>query len=392
MRTRFSLRRLARLPSVAARRLLAPIDGEGGWARLERAQQALAQQMARQEAALKQVEPRLLALEQRLAGQQAVFMHAGLDRLDRLLLLQGRVAARQLAHLPRLRSLADAEFRVSSQWGEDGIIEWLCGKLPGIPPTFVEFGVENYAESNTRFLLTNRGWRGLIIDGDAAAMRSLRDDAMYWRHDLTAVGAFITRENIADLLADHDFHRGLGILSIDIDGNDYWVLEALGEVQPAVLICEVNGVFGDLHAITIPYRPDFRRLEAHFSGQYFGCSIKAVASLARKQGYTFLGTNSNGVNAFFVRDDLAPPVLGSLEEAHIWAPRHRDSRDLEGRLSFAGGLTRPALIADLPVVELTTGSVVPLMELGPLYSRTFMAEIEDTAWTNSSGLPSRSGN
>jgi hypothetical protein len=331
--------------------------------RIDLAQQALEQRIVEQQ-----------AVGRHVLGQQAMFMHHGLDRLNRLLLLQGRVAANQLEQLPRLPSLATAEFRVSSQWGEDGIIEWLCQKLPGIPRSFVEFGVENYAESNTRFLLENRGWRGLIMDGDAAAMQTLRDDALYWRHDLTAVGAFITRENIRGLLAEHGFDCDLGILSIDIDGNDYWVLEALGEVQPAILICEMNGVFGDLHEITIPYRPDFRRLETHFSGQYFGCSIKALTSLARRLGYAFVGTNSNGVNAFFVRDDLAQPVLDSLDEARIWPPRHRDSRDLEGKLSFARGLARLALIADLPVVELTTGAVVALGELEPLYSDSFVAE------------------
>jgi hypothetical protein len=309
-----------------------------------------------------------------ISGQQMMTAHHSLDRSNRLLLLQGRVAANQLRALGRLRCLADAEFRVTSQWGEDGIIEWLCQVLPDIPRSFVEFGVENYSEANTRFLLENRGWRGLILDGDMAAMHALREDALYWRHDLTAVSAFVTRDNIRDLIVEHGFHRELGILSIDIDGNDYWILETLSDLRPAIVICEINGVLGDIHAITIPYRADFRRLEAHFSGQYFGCSIRAAERLATRLGFIFVGTNSNGVNAFFVRSDLAPAVLERVEDVRIWPPRHRDSRDYEGRLSFVRGVARGELIANLPIFDLSTEQMVAIRDLGPLYSERFLKD------------------
>ena len=101
-------------------------------------------------------------LTRHILGQQTMLTHLGLDRLDRSLLLQGRIAANQGATLARIRHLGEVEFRVCSQWGEDGIIDWLCDKLPDIPRTFVEFGVESFAEANTRFLIENRGWRGLV--------------------------------------------------------------------------------------------------------------------------------------------------------------------------------------------------------------------------------------
>jgi hypothetical protein len=309
-----------------------------------------------------------------ISGQQMMIVHHSMGGLNRSLLLQGRMAANQLRSFKQLGCLADAEFRITSQWGEDGIIEWLCQALPDIPRSFVEFGVENYSEANTRFLLENRGWRGLILDGNASAMQALREDALYWRHDLTAVGAFITRDNIRDLIITHGFHRELGILSIDIDGNDYWILEALSDLHPAILICEINGVFGDIHAITIPYRADFQRLEAHFSGVYFGCSIRALDYLATRLGFTFVGTNSNGVNAFFVRSDLAPAILERLDEVRIWPPRHRDSRDHEGRLSFVRGVARGELIANLPVFDVSTKQVVAVRDLGPLYSERFLQD------------------
>ena len=296
------------------------------------------------------------------------------NRLDRSLLLQGRIAAMQLAARDMIRHLGAVEFRVTSQWGEDGIIEWLCQRLPGISRSFIEFGVECFAEANARFLIENRGWRGLVIDGSESHMRNLRKEALYWRHDLTAVNAFVTVENINKLITDAGFAGELGILSIDIDGNDYWVLEAIACVKPAILICEINGVFGDLQPFTIPYRPDFRRLEAHYSGQYFGCSVAALKMLCTRRGYTFVGTNTNGVNAFFVRNDLADSIIKSIGEIRAWAPRHRNSRNVSGELDFTRGLARYELIADMPVIDLRTDRLVAIRDLQPLYSDAFLED------------------
>jgi len=309
-----------------------------------------------------------------IRGQQTTLTHHSLNRLDRYLLLQGRIAANQIADRQRIRDLGDVEFRVCSQWGEDGIVEWLCNKLPDIPRSFVEFGVENYAEANTRFLIENRGWRGLVLDGDKAQIESLRHQALYWRHDLTATSAFVTAENINSLILDNGFNGPIGILSVDIDGNDYWVLNAIDCIDPAIIICEINGVFGDLRAVTVPYRPDFHRLDAHYSGQYFGCSIAAARKLCTKKGYSFIGTNTNGVNAFFVRDNLVAPVLAAIEEPRAWAPRHRDSRDRHGALDFVRGLARYELVADMPVVDLETDALVSLRSLVPLYSDALLKD------------------
>jgi hypothetical protein len=147
-----------------------------------------------------------------ILGQQSMLMHHSMDRLDRSLLLQGRLASLQLSSRARMNSLADVEFRVSSQWGEDGIIEWLCQKIPDVPRSFIEFGVENFSEANTRFLIENRGWRGLVMDANDEHMRGLRDQPLYWRHDLTAVAALVTAENINTLITEHGFAGELGIL------------------------------------------------------------------------------------------------------------------------------------------------------------------------------------
>ncbi|HEY6375509.1 MAG TPA: hypothetical protein VIX90_08285, partial [Edaphobacter sp.] len=141
-----------------------------------------------------------------------------------------------------ISSLQDVEFKISSQWGEDGIIDWLVERA-NIPPssrTFIEFGVEDYREANTRFLLQNRNWRGLIMDGDSTMVKTITTEplalanylSLALAHDVTARQAFITRENINDLISSSGFSGEVGLLSIDIDGNDYWVWEAIEIVRP----------------------------------------------------------------------------------------------------------------------------------------------------------------
>lgn len=312
---------------------------------------------------------RLLPIEARAAeavgyGQTNHYLQT--DFGERSLLLQGRMAANAIPD--QLHSLADAEFRVFSQWGEDGIIDWLVRTVPVPNTRFVEFGVENFREANCRFLLQNRNWRGLVMDGSQAHMEGLKNDRMYWMFDLTAKPAFITAENINALIASAGFDGPLGILSIDIDGNDYWVWEAIEGVDAAIIICEYNPILGDTQPIALPYKADFNRFDGHHSGLYFGCSIAALTSLAKRKGYTLVGTNSNGINAFFVRNDLAGHVLDKLGEVVTHPSRHRDSRDEQGQLCFTGGLDRYSQMHDLPVINVETKKTVLLREIEKPYS------------------------
>jgi hypothetical protein len=109
--------------------------------------------------------------------------------------LQGRMASWQVRSQKVMPYLRDAEFRVTSQWGEDGIIDWLIerAKIPPVSQSFIEFGVGTYREANTRFLLQNRNWRGLIMDSSEAMVATVREDGLAWAHALTVRPAFITR-------------------------------------------------------------------------------------------------------------------------------------------------------------------------------------------------------
>lgn len=313
------------------------------------------------------------------AGQSAALGVAGrrlalrqLDLAERALLLQGQTAARALPE--RLGALSDAEFRVTSQWGEDGVIEWLMRWVPTPNTRFVEFGVENFREANCRFLMQHRYWRGLVIDGSPQNIEMLKGQPIYWMHDLTAVAAFVTAENINDIIRSAGFEGEIGLLSVDIDGNDYWVWRAIDCVRPAIVVCEYNAIFGDLLPLSTPYRTDFTRFD-HTSGLYYGASIAALIGLASQKGYVFVGSNAFGSNAFFVRSDLAAPVLERIQTVTAQPSLGRDSRNAEGQLTYARGLERLDLIKDQPVVNVETGEVQALRAFERLYSDDWLAKL-----------------
>jgi len=260
-------------------------------------------------------------------------------------------------------SLRDAEFKVFSQFGDDGIIQYLIHRLAPLSDSFVEFGVENYRESNTRFLLLNNNWRGLVMDGDEGSINYIQQDEIYWRHTLIARRAFVTRDNINDLLKEAGFVGEVGLLSIDIDGNDYWVWEKLTVIKPVIVIVEYNSIFGPDLAVTIPYDPSFARHEAHYSGQFWGASLAALTQLAEKKAYSLAGCNSAGNNAYFIRKDKIDnlPVL-TVDEAFVDA-RFRDSRDKRGKLNHLTGAQRFQAIADLEVYDLRQNKTAPLGSL-----------------------------
>lgn len=254
------------------------------------------------------------------------------------------------------KSYRDAEFKIFSQFGDDGIIQFLIKKLNISVEKFVEFGVEDYRESNTRFLLMHNDWQGLVIDGSKSQVELIKNDPMYWRHDLTAVHSFITAENINQILLDNNFKGKVGILSIDIDGNDYWVWQAITVVDADIVIVEYNGIFGSERAITVPYKPDFDRVSAHYSGLYFGASLQALCELGSKKGYAFIGSNRAGNNAYFLKKEIVGGLDIVSPEAGFVKSKFREARNSSGELTFFNEEARKKEIANLPVINVINNS------------------------------------
>ena len=284
-----------------------------------------------------------------------------IDQLERQLTLVrealGRIEARQTAHAAP-GDLHAAQFRVHSQWGEDGILQHLLRHVNVPQKRFVEFGVESYREANTRFLLVNDNWSGLVIDGSPEQVALIRRSREYWLHDLDAVEAFVTRDNINGLLRDHGVTGDIGLLSIDIDGVDWWVWEAIEVVSPAIVVLEYNYRFGPHEAVTVPYAPDFDRRRAHHSLLYYGASLEALCRLGRRKGYAFVGAGSAGLNAFFVRRDLRPAELPerSAQEGFIEG-RFCEAHDAGGTRIKMSNEDQRRLVLSLPLVRIAEDGV-----------------------------------
>jgi hypothetical protein len=280
-------------------------------------------------------------------------------------ILTAKVLISQTAQAGTLDDIRTAEFKVFSQFGEDGIIQYLVRKarVPTHLRTFVEFGVESYDEANTRFLVVNDNWRGLIIDGSSSNMQRVRNSSIYWRHNLIAVDAFVDADNINKLIADAGFSGEMGLLSVDIDGNDYWVWEKIDVVSPIIVVAEYNSVFGATHAVTVPYDKNFSRGRAHSSHLYWGASLRALVELGKRKGYAFVGSNNAGNNAFFLRRDRLNGQRELTAAEGYVESQFRESRDEVGKMTFLSGAERLQKIIELPVYDVERRAIVRLADL-----------------------------
>lgn len=273
----------------------------------------------------------------------------------KVLINLGKIQAERNKDKKNIKNLEEVEFQVFSQRGEDGIIQYIINQIEIPNKIFVEFGVEDYTESNTRFLLINNNWSGLVIDGAKENINFIKNDFIYWKYDITAYHSFVTKENINDLINKYTNCTDIGLLSIDIDGNDYWIWDAISTIQPRIVVCEYNSAFGKLEPVSVPYEPGFQRTKSHYSNLYFGASLAAFCHLAGKKGYDFIGTAGSGVNAFFVRKDISGPFRKYTADDGFRFSANRDSKDENGRLTFLQHNERLPIIKNMPVIDVISG-------------------------------------
>lgn len=302
-----------------------------------------------------------MGFRQRIAKRFRRLLLASLATdLDQLKINQAKIWL-QYKTADSSRDIRDYNFKVFSQWGDDGIIQYLVHHLPMTNKSFIEFGVEDFQESNCRFLMMHDNWSGFVMDGSEKKMKKTRQRDYYWQYDLTAQTAFITCENINELLDASGFGESPGIISIDIDGVDYWVFQEIRH-RPAIFILEYNAIFGAERSITIPYKADFYRTEAHSSNLYYGASLRALTQAAEAKDYSLVGCNDAGNNAYFIRNDLLDnSSISSLsvENAFVDA-KFSEARSTEGSLIFRRGADRLALIAGNPVINTVSGETESL--------------------------------
>ncbi len=214
--------------------------------------------------------------------------------------------------------------------------------------------------------MINNNWSGFVIDGSESNIAAIRRDRNYWQRDLRATRAFITRDNICALLETSGFGREPGILSVDIDGNDYYVLQALHEYRPSIIIVEYNGLFGGDAAVTVPYDPAFVRTRKHHSNVYWGASLAAFDDLLSARDYALVGVNKVGSNAFFVRRDLMGGRLKAVNVSDVFGKvTFREARNEAGELLYLDNADSIALIAHLPLDDVRNGRQIKVGDLVP---------------------------
>lgn len=214
------------------------------------------------------------------------------------------------------------ELRICSQNGEDGIIMYIFSKIGCTNRKFVEIGIQDGRECNTANLAINFGWPGHMFEGDLNHVRSAEK---YYDSRLTTkkgqvqiIHAFATMENINQTLRQTGLKGEIDLLSIDIDGNDYWIWQAIDVIDPRVVVIEYNAYLPLDRPIAVKYDPYFNRYNKHKSGFYYGASLTAFHKLAISKGYILLGCDSCGVNAFFAKKAAAGGDFQDLADSEAY--------------------------------------------------------------------------
>lgn len=284
------------------------------------------------------------------------------NEIEKDLILKAKIISSKNKKKNRIKDLSDVEFSVFSQWGEDGIIDWIINKIERLPKIFLEIGTEDYTESNTRFLLMNKNWDGFLIEGDKNKVNKIKSQQIFWKYNLKVKNEFINKENINKIIKEISIPKKIGLLSLDIDSIDYWILKEIKEVDPTIIICEYNSIFGTSKSITVPYKKNFIRNKEHFSNLYYGASIKAFIDLMIKKNYIFIGTNSAGNNAFFVKRKFLK-FNKIIKNKKIFNSKFREGRDKNGKLNFLDKKKSLEKIQDKLVFDISSKTNKKIVDL-----------------------------
>lgn len=234
-------------------------------------------------------------------------------------LMQHYLSCKSQNALPDIQTTG---FKVFSQFEEDGILLYLFSIIGEGSKTFIEIGANDGINSNCSNLAVHFGWSGLFFEGDPQLIK--RGRKFYsriptpWHPKPTFVQAIIKRENINELIRQNGLSGDMELLSIDIDGNDYWVWDAIEVVKPKVVVIETHTEFGT-NNIVVPYDPNYM-----FPGKhpvYHGASVIAMNKLAEKKGYRLVAASDLGINQIFLRNDLATDEIPTIDPAStLWHP------------------------------------------------------------------------
>jgi len=287
-----------------------------------------------------------------------------LNEIEDAKILNGKILSK-LNDINTTNNIEDFEFKVFSQFGEDGIIDYLVKKtdIKNDEKFFIEIGVGDYSECNTKFLLMNSYWSGIAVEGNNQSVEKIKKKELFWKYNLDVINEWVRKDNIKRILSNKIIDQKLGLLSLDIDGNDYWILHELEILKPIILIVEWNSLFGPDKNVTVPYDDNFVREKKHFSGQYWGASIRAFYNLMQKRNYSLICSNKAGNNLFFVRNDRLKNLKTKKPDEVYINQIFNDSKDKNGKLNFLDKNKKLENLENLDLIDLENNQIIKISEL-----------------------------
>lgn len=258
------------------------------------------------------------------------------------LMLRYRELVDRGAALPHL---SDVGFTCNSQTDEDGILLFLFAVLGTTSKSCVELCAADGRECNTANLILTHGWHGLLVDGSPTHIARARSYYRYSRRSRVFPPvirqAWVTRDSVNTIITDAGFSGDVDLLSLDLDGVDYWIWDSVDAIRPRVVVVEFQDILGPQRAWTVPYADDFSAREYPTTAgmpNFAGASLAAFVSLAHRKQYRLVGVNRYGFNAFFVRNDVGPELIPEVSAASCFgSPKQAE-----------GMRDRFPLVADLP--------------------------------------------
>jgi len=212
------------------------------------------------------------------------------------------------------------EYSWLSQNGEDGVIRYLFDQIGYESRWMVEFGF-GAVQCNALRLMVHEGFSGLLMDGSDENVRFFNYTAKKLGFErVKAIQAFITRDNLQDLIRSNGVPGDIDFLSLDVDGNDYWFWQELECISPRVVCIEYNAGCGPDVSWSVPYDDEFERYAKHPSGFFLGASLGALESLGKRKGYYLIACDQTGTNAFFLRDDVQIEGISALTAREAFRP------------------------------------------------------------------------
>ncbi|HAG82242.1 MAG TPA: hypothetical protein DCL61_14010 [Cyanobacteria bacterium UBA12227] len=253
---------------------------------------------------------------------------------------------RQLKNTPNLPKFQDVGLHICSQTDEDGFLLFIFSLIDTTNKKVVELCAGDGIECNAANLIINHGWNGLLFDGDLTQIKLGQE--IYEFINTTKinppklVNAWITAENVNQLITTNGFNGEIDLLSLDLDGVDYWIWKSIDCINPRVVVIEYNTYWGAEKSVTVPYDPQFQaqifQHSQYHPGYYCGASLRAFGKLAKDRGYRLVGSNTKQWNAFFIRNDIATDLIPEVSIESCLSSHQNSKSTTQNNWSFISEL------------------------------------------------------